>query len=927
MMKSSERKVLKKGMLIICLVFCALSEMHGNADTLRIDLTFSDTEFTEFVRLVESRYPLRFHYRQDWIRTIRITDTTCQHQLKTILENAFKGKHIYHYADRFGNIIITKDHPLHTLPADFFKAEPDLDDQTANLSTPSDEIPTQPDHHTGQVIRIDGHGEGSRDASEITLSGRIREAETGEPITGAVVFVEDTETGVITDLNGYYLLPLSEGAHIIRFHSLGRKDVIHEVEIHSAGSLDVELEEKISRLKGVEIVAENTRNVTRLQMGLDKVDIRTIRELPAALGETDILKAALLLPGVQTVGEGASGFNVRGGSTGQNLFLINAAPIFNSSHMFGFFSVFNQDVVSHFSLYKSGIPARYGGRLSSVFEVATKTGNRKKISVYGGISPVTGRLTIEGPIIKDKTSFIVGGRSTYSDWILNRVNQPAIRNSDARFHDLNLRLNHDFNARNKLDMAGYYSFDHFRLNSDTSYRYANLNTSIRYEHHFNDKLLSSFCAIYSIYQYRISSRKNPQLAFDMTNAIRYGEMKADFSWYPATDHKINFGLSSVLYRLNPGTRLGRGDESLVKDLHMEDERGNESSIYISDECRISKRLLLYAGLRFSTFFYLGPKTVYVYQDDLPLEPENIGDTLHHNAGSPIQTYMGPELRLSLRYIVDRYSSVKISYNRMRQYLHMISNTTAISPTDYWKLSDPYLKPQIGDQLALGYYVDLFGDRVESSAELYYKKISNIVEYKGGARLLLNEMIETDLINGSGRAYGLELMIRKKGRLNGWLSYTYSRILYRVNGRFPSAQINGGNEYPANHDKPHDITLTGNYKFSRRFGISSNFTYSTGRPITFPVSRYIQRSSVLLQYSARNQYRIPDYLRWDLSATLYGNLKSRKIAHSDWTLSVYNVTGRDNVYSIFFITREGVTRGYKLSVFNQPVVTLTYNFRF
>jgi hypothetical protein len=258
---------------------------------------------------------------------------------------------------------------------------------------------------------------------------------------------------------------------------------------------------------------------------------------------------------------------------------------------------------------------------------------------------------------------------------------------------------------------------------------------------------------------------------------------------------------------------------------------------------------------------------------------------------------------------------------------MISNTTAISPTDFWKLSDPHLRPQVGDQVALGYYLDLFGDRVESSAELYYKKLDNIVEYKGGARLLLNEMIETDLINGTGRAYGLELMVRKKGRLNGWLSYTYSRIFYKANGRFPSEQINGGNEYPANHDKPHDFTLTGNYKFSRRFGVSSNFTYSTGRPITFPVSRYLQRSSVLLQYSARNQYRIPDYLRWDLSATLYGNLRSEKIANSDWTLSVYNVTGRDNVYSIFFVTREGVTRGYKLSVFNQPVVTLTYNFRF
>jgi hypothetical protein len=920
---------LRKVFCIIWLIFCILSQAWGNSDTLLIGIPFRDNDFGEFVRLVESCYPVRFFYREDWMHLVRITDTTRQHRLNAILDNAFKGRDMYHYADPFGNIIITRKKPVFALPEDFFNAASDLDtaEQIAYLSSNGNNHTEQDADRVNRVIHINGHGGSNVRASDITLSGRIREAETGEPILGAVVYVEDTQTGVITDINGYYLLGLSEGTHFIRYHSLGKKDVLHRVEISSTGTLDVDLEEKISRLKGIEIVAENTRNVTRLQMGLDKVDVKTIRELPAVLGETDILKAALLLPGVQTVGEGASGFNVRGGSTGQNLFLINDAPIFNSSHMFGFFSVFNPDVISNFSLYKSGIPARYGGRLSSVFDVATKTGNRKKFTVYGGISPVTGRLVVEGPVIKDKTAFIIGGRSTYSDWILNRVNVPAIRNSDARFHDLNVRVNHDFNSINKLNVAGYYSYDQFRLNSDTSYQYSNLNASIAWEHHFNEKLLSSFSGIYSRYQYRISSRNNPQLAFDMTNEIGYGELKADFSWYLNASHKIKFGLSSILYRLNPGTRLGVGDESLIRQLDMEDERGNESSIYFSDEYKITSRLLLYAGLRISSFFYLGPKTVYSYKEDLPLEPENISDTAYHGARSPIETYMGPELRFSLRYIIDRYSSVKISYNRMRQYLHMISNTTAISPTDYWKLSDPYLKPQIGDQIALGYYLDMFGDKVETSAELYYKHSNNIVEYKGGATLLLNDMIETDLINGTGKAYGLELMIRKKGRLNGWLSYTYSRIFYKVDGPFPSERINGGDYYPANHDKPHDFTLTGNYKFSRRFGVSSNFTYSTGRPITFPVSKYIQRSNVLLQYSDRNQYRIPDYLRWDLSATLYGNLKSKKIAHSDWTLSVYNATGRDNVYSIFFITREGVTKGYKLSVYNQPIITLTYNFRF
>jgi hypothetical protein len=437
---------------------------------------------------------------------------------------------------------------------------------------------------------------------------------------------------------------------------------------------------------------------------------------------------------------------------------------------------------------------------------------------------------------------------------------------------------------------------------------------------------SSFSGIFSKYSYSIRSQNEPQLAFELTNEIDYREAKTDFAWYPNLKHKVKFGFSTIFYTLNPGTRNAIGEESLIAALDLEEERGNETSIYISDEFKISNKLLLYGGIRFSSFFYLGPKTVYTYGKDQPLEPPNVVDTLRYEKRKIIEPYMGPEFRFSLRYIIDRYSSLKISYNRMRQYLHMISNTTAISPTDSWKLSDPFLKPQVGDQISIGYYADLFGNKLETSVEAYYKNLNNIVEYKGGATLLLNEMLETELINGNGYAYGLEFMIKKRGRLNGWMSYTFSRVFHVVESQHRSEQINSGDPYPANHDKPHDFTVTGNYKISRRFGISSNFTYSTGRPITYPVSRYVQRNNILLQYSARNEYRIPDYMRWDISATLFGNLKSKKLAHSDWTLSVYNATGRDNVYSLFFISTGGATKGYKLSIFNQPIITLTYNFR-
>jgi hypothetical protein len=923
-------RAMRKAVWITGLLLCLFPRVRGQGDTLLIDASFRDTPFIEFAGWVASEKGVEIFFKEEWVRPVTITDTTGQHSLGAILRKAFPDQGLYYFADRAGNIIITRDDPIHPPSADLFRTDEDPGAEVVSEDLgagPEDTVEPQ-ESQGGRVIVINGngHGSGGDRTSSITLSGRIREMESGEAVIGAVVYVEDKETGVITDENGYYILTLPRGTHFLVIRSMGKKEVRYQVEALSSGILDVLMEDQVSRLKGVEIVAENTRNVTRLQLGLDKVDMKTVLELPAAMGETDIIKAALLLPGVQTVGEGASGFNVRGGSTGQNLFLLNAAPVFNSSHLFGFFSAFNPDVINSFSLYKSGIPARYGGRLSSVFDMDMKTGNKKKFAASGGISPITGRLLIEGPVIKNKTSFIAGGRTTYSDWILNRVNDPSIRNSDARFHDLNFRVSHEFNASNKLDVAAYYSYDHFRLNNDTSYQYSNLNGSIIYTHHFSEKLLSTYSAIVSNYNHMISTDKDPGLAFDLTNDIRYREAKADFAWYPAPEHKVKFGLSTIFYGLNPGTRRGAGEESIIADQALEDEQGVETSLYISDEYKVSSRLLLYGGLRFSSFFYLGPRTIHTYREEMPLEPHYVTGEEQYNKGSLIQSYMGPEFRVSMRYIIDRYSSVKFSYNRMRQYLHMISNTTAISPTDSWKLSDPFLKPQVGDQLAAGYYLELLGNRIETSTEIYYKKLSNIVEYKGGATLMMNEMLETDLINGTGQAYGLELMIKKRGRLNGWLSYTYSRIFHLVNGTYPSEQINSGKPYPANHDKPHDFTVTGNFKFSRRFAVSSNFTYSTGRPITFPVARYEQRNNILFQYSNRNEFRIPDYVRWDLSATLFGNLKSKKLAHSDWTLSVYNVTGRDNVYSIFFISQGGKTSGYKLSVFNQPIVTLTYNFR-
>jgi hypothetical protein len=414
----------------------------------------------------------------------------------------------------------------------------------------------------------------------------------------------------------------------------------------------------------------------------------------------------------------------------------------------------------------------------------------------------------------------------------------------------------------------------------------------------------------------------------MQYSIDHLEFKTGFTWFPSREHRLNFGLNAIHYTLDPGSFRPVGEASLVSPFTLETERAIESALYISDEYRINDRMTLYGGLRYSLYTFLGPKTILRYFEDVPLDPIHIIDTTRYGTGEIIQTYQGPEFRASFRYKLTGSSSLKVSYNRMRQYLNMLSNTTAVSPTDTWKLSDPHLRPQIGDQVALGFYKDFRKQSIEASMEIYYKNIIDIIEYKGGAQLLLNENIEQDLINARGKAYGAEFMVeRTDGKLTGWISYTYSRILIKADSEYPVERINSGDWFPANHDKPHDVTMVGNYRFSRRFSISTNMTYSTGRPITYPVAKYNIRNMTLLHYTSRNEYRIPDYFRWDLSAQIDGNLRSNKLAHSSWSFSVYNVTGRDNVYSIYFVSSERNVKGYKLSIFTQPVFTITYNFEF
>ena len=909
------------------LIALLLSFSSYAQETKTVSGNFTSLTFDQLVNAIEQQTSYRFFYKPTWTDSVSVTLNVTNEKVSKVLEQALEGTDL-HYSIIDNAIYILKERQLLTeLPADFFNEGKII----VREFTPFDfseyerleKLKKQAEERTYAIGTKTTNMQGSA-----TLTGTVKDIKSGEAIVGAAVFVENPMVGVATDQFGHYSITLPKGRHQIKVKSVAMKNTQRQVILYANGKLDIELEEEITPLKEVLVQSERDAKVTNMQMGAERLDIKTMKQMPLALGETDVMKVVLALPGVQSVGEGTVGLNVRGGATNQNLILFNDAIVYNPSHLFGFFSTFNPDVLKSVELYKSGITADYGGRLSSVLDVQSREGNLKKFSGSGGISPITGRLTLEGPIIKERTSFLIGVRSTYSDWILKRLDDPGLRNSQASFYDLTANISHKFNTNNSLQLSGYISKDKFKLNSDTTYSYSDRNASIKWKSVFNPKLYGVFTGTFSEYSYSINTEINPVNAFQMDFSIKQFNAKADFTYFLTPRHTLSAGASSIRYGLSPGNFKPSGSESLVTPDVLQDEQGLESAVYAGDDFEVSPKLSFYFGLRYSFYQYLGPRDVYQYAPGAPRQENNIQDTIRYGSGKSIASYGGPEPRVSARYMLSDNSSIKFSYNKTRQYIQMLSNTTAITPTDIWKLSDSYIKPQSGDQVSIGYYKNLKGNTIETSVEAYYKTMHNTVDYKNGAVLLLNHHLETDVLAAQGKAYGVEFLVKKSsGKVNGWLSYTYSRSFLKTKSDFSSETINRGEYYPSSYDKPHAVNFIGNYKFSRRFNFSLNLIYSTGRPITLPIAKYELEGTSRVYYSDRNQYRIPNYFRSDISINVEGNHKIKKLAHSSWTFAVYNLTGRKNAYSVFFVSQKGVINGYKLSVFGQPIPTITYNFKF
>lgn len=909
-------------LIALILVFATSSAF---AQQRNISGNFSNATFESLVKSIEQQTPYRFYYNHLHTDSITVNVDANNEPVDKVLEKAFTGTPL-HYSIYGNNVYVARDRQMMTsLPVDFFN-----ESQTAakanNDSFDYSEYEKQEQRRKTVEEKLIYIGTKTNNLQgSATITGYVRDIKSGEAIIGAAVYVENPMVGVSTDQLGRFSLTISKGRHEIKIKSVGMKTTQRQVMLYSNGKLDIELEEDITPLKEVVIQSERDVRVTSVEMGMEKIDARVMKQMPLVLGEADVMKVVLTLPGVQTVGEGTAGINVRGGATNQNLILFNDAVVYNPSHMFGFFSTFNPDLLKNVELYKSGVTADYGGRLSSVLDVNARDGSLKKFSVSGGISPITGRLTVEGPLIKDRSSYIIGFRSTYSDWIMKRVNNRMLNSSAASFYDLTANINHKINDNNSITLSGYWSQDKFKLASDTSYTYSDRNMSVKWKRVYNPNLYSTVTGTASQYNYTIGSMNNPTNAFQMDFYIRQITAKADLNWIRGK-HALHGGISATRYKMGPGNWQPVGEESIQAPKTLETEDALETAAYIGDNYEINPKLSLYFGLRYSMYQYLGPDSVYQYASGAPRTKENSMNGAIVNGN--VARYSGPEPRFNARYILTPTSSVKFSYNRMRQYIQMLSNTTAITPTDIWKLSDTYIKPQLGDQLSLGYYRNLKGNTLEFSVETYYKFIKNTVDYKNGAELLMESNLERQVLDARGKAYGVEFLLKKpSGKLNGWISYTYSRSFLQTLTPYDNEKVNRGEWYRSSYDKPHSVNLIGNYKFSRRVNFSLNVVYSTGRPITLPIAKYELEGVTRIFYSDRNAYRIPDYFRTDVSINVEGNHKIRKLAHSSWSFSVYNLTGRNNAYSVFFVSHEGVIRGYKLSVFAQPIPTITYNFKF
>ena len=892
-----------------------------------VDKSYNGLDLPAFINKAEQNLPVQFFYQKDSLPSgLQMAVENDSTPLEQALTVNLKPYQFFATVDESGNVFITKGVKIKTsLSPFFFNTQQARDADSDSLEQATKYLTTKKE--IGVKTIYVGNKKTGAYLESAKMSGYMTGGSKAAKVIGATMYFDELKTGVVTDENGFYSIQLKKGRYTLTIRSLEYDEKKFRLEVYSDAQVNFSLEEKVSALKEVVITASGANKLKNTTMGYEKISAKSIKAIPKMMGENDIVKTALLLPGVQSVGEGTAGYNVRGGSADQNAFYLNQIPVYNTSHLLGFFTAFTPNAIDELTLYKGNFPAQYGGHLSSIFEITAREGNSKKFSAEGGISPVTGNLLVDGPINKGKGNYMVGVRSTYSTWALKLVNVDAIRNSRAQFNDGVVNLTYRLTENNKLNATGYYSSDHILLASLTDYDYHNAGGVLKWSHFFKQKHNFELSGIYSSYGYNERNSSSEIRAYKVNYDLNHLEAKAGVSLNPNAEHHIHIGANSVLYKLDQGSYKPLNDASLVIPVRLNREQGVESAVYINEDWKPSAIFSLSGGIRYNYYAFMGPHTSYEYKENSALTEVNIVDTVNYIKNKKVKSYSAPDFRLSAKYAVNEFISLKAAFSQVHQYIFMLSNTIAVAPTDKWKLVDEHIKPMSGQQYSLGFFSELKKHMYEFSTELYYKKTKNLVEYKDGANLLVNKIPETDILQGNLNSYGAECMLKKiSGKFNGWVSYTYSRAIVKVDGERVDEKINFGKAYPANYDKPHALNLVANYKLSHRVSVSSNIVYSTGRPITFPAAVYYQQGIPIIHYSGRNEYRIPDYFRVDISVNVEGNLKSKKFKHSSWNFSVYNLLGRDNPYSVYFKQESWLINGYQLSIFGSPIFSLTYNFK-
>ena len=756
-------------------------------------------------------------------------------------------------------------------------------------------------------------------ADRISLDGNIKDEANGEALIGVTITIKELKRGTVTNTYGFYSISVPKGNYTVEVSYVGYETISKKIALNKPVKLDLDLKTAANEIK--EVIVSTQRkdaNVTLNRMSAQQVSISTIRRMPALMGEVDLLKAVQLFPGVVSAGEGTSSFSVRGGGIDQNLIVLDEATIYNASHMMGFFSVFNNDAIKNMTLYKGDIPASYDGRLSSLLDIQMRDGNSKKFSGSGGIGLISSRLTLEGPIGSDITSFIVSARRTYADLFMKLSSNEDINTNQLYFYDFNAKINHRIDDNNRIFLSGYLGQDLFK-NKDVGFSFGNAALTGRWNHLFSPKLFSNYSLNYSRYNYGLKSSMSNESNFDWKYNMRDVSLKADFSYFMTPENTLKFGYNAILHNLNPGTVKSTGGATRFDDYLLPDINAFEHALYISDEYQVSKRFAVKAGLRLTAFSSIGSGTVYNYDNNYVAI-----DSTVYKSGEVIKTFYRLSPRVGVTYLLDNHSSVKANYARTNQFLQMASNSTAGTPLDLWFTAGKNIEPQICNQYAVGYFRNLQNNELEASVEMFYKDMQNTVDFRDHAQLLLNRKLDGELRFGRSRSYGAEFQIQKnQGKLTGWISYTYSRAEHTIQG------INNNETYLAPYDRPNTVYVVANYELSNRISFGANFVYATGLPVTYPIARMEFGDAILPVYSKRNEYRMPDYHRLDVSLTWKPKAKKQHAWSGEWNFSVYNVYGHKNAWAINFVNDPDTAFKTKaeMTYLFTFVPSITYNFKF